>query len=56
VESEHRDPYSPAGTADLNPAGWHGYLSVVLCYVLSGRVLCVVPITRPEESYRLWCV
>jgi hypothetical protein len=24
--------------------------------VLSGRGLCDVPIPRPEESYRLWCV
>ena len=26
------------------------------CCVLSGRGLCVALITRPEESYRLWCV
>jgi len=26
------------------------------CFVLSGRVLCDGLITRPEESYRLWCV
>jgi len=26
------------------------------CCVLSGRGLCDEPITRPEESYRLWCV
>jgi hypothetical protein len=26
------------------------------CCVLSGRDLCDVPIPRPEESYRLWCV
>ena len=26
------------------------------CCVLSGRGLCVGLITRPEESYRLWCV
>jgi hypothetical protein len=25
-------------------------------FVLSGRGLCVGPIPRPEESYRLWCV
>jgi hypothetical protein len=24
--------------------------------VLSGRGLCDGPITRPEESYRVWCV
>jgi len=26
------------------------------CCVLSGRGLCVGLITRPEESYRVWCV
>ena len=26
------------------------------CHVLSGRGLCDELITRPEESYRLWCV
>jgi len=26
------------------------------CWVLSGRGLCDELITRPEESYRLWCV
>jgi len=26
------------------------------CCVLSGRGLCDELITRPEESYRLWCV
>jgi len=26
------------------------------CCVLTGRGLCDEPITRPEESYRLWCV
>jgi hypothetical protein len=26
------------------------------CCVLSGRDLCVGLITRPEESYRVWCV
>ena len=25
-------------------------------FVLSGRSLCDELITRPEESYRLWCV
>jgi hypothetical protein len=25
------------------------------CYVLPGRGLCVGLITRPEESYRVWC-
>jgi hypothetical protein len=27
-----------------------------VCCVLSGTGLCVVLITSPEESYRLWCV
>jgi len=26
------------------------------CRVLSGRGICDELITRPEESYRLWCV
>jgi hypothetical protein len=26
------------------------------CFVLSGRGICDELITRPEESYRLWCV
>jgi len=26
------------------------------CHVSSGRGLCDELITRPEESYRLWCV
>ena len=26
------------------------------CFVLSGRGVCDELITRPEESYRLWCV
>jgi hypothetical protein len=26
------------------------------CCVVSGRGLCDRPITRPEESYRVWCV
>jgi hypothetical protein len=34
----------------------HGCLSVVSVVCLSGRGLCDGLITRPEESYRLWCV
>jgi hypothetical protein len=26
------------------------------CCVLSGRGLCDGPITRPGESYRMWCI
>jgi hypothetical protein len=45
---------SLAGIAGSNPAG---SMSVCCeCCVLSGRGLCVGLITRPEESYRVWCV
>ena len=27
-----------------------------MCRVLSGKGLCDELITRPEESYRMWCV
>ena len=38
----------------IPPAAW---VSVPCeCCVLSGRGLCVGLITRPEESYRVWCV
>ena len=38
----------------IPPGAW---MSVCCeCYVLSGRGLCDELITRPEESYRLWCV
>ena len=46
---------SPAEIVGSNPTGGHGWLSVV-SVVLSGRGLCDELITRPEESYRLWCV
>jgi len=45
---------SPAEIVGSNPHRGHGCLSVVS--VLSGRGLCDELITRPEESYRLWCV
>ena len=32
------------------------WASMFFCCVLSGRDLCDELITRPEESYRLWCV
>ena len=38
----------------IPPGAW---MSVCCeCCVLSGRGLCAELITRPEESYRLWCV
>jgi hypothetical protein len=43
------------GIAGSNPAG--GMMSVSCeCCVLSDRGLCDGLITRPEESYRVWCV
>jgi hypothetical protein len=45
-----------AGIADSNPAGDIGRLSLVSVVVLLGRGLCVGLITRPDESYREWCV
>ena len=38
----------------IPPAAW--IFVCCECYVLSGRGLCDELITRPEESYRLWCV
>ena len=35
----------------IPPRAW-----MFVCCVLSGRGLCDELITRPEESYRLWCV
>ena len=45
---------SPAEIVGSNPIG--GMDVCRECCVLSGRGLCDVLITRPEESYRLWCV
>ena len=44
---------SPVEIAVFNPTGG---MDVCLLRVLSGRGLCDELITRPEESYRLWCV
>ena len=46
--------HSPAEIVGSNPAG--GTNVSYDCCVLSGRGLCVGPITRPEEFYLLWCV
>jgi hypothetical protein len=38
----------------ISPGAW---VSVSCgCCVLSGRGLCIGPITRTEESYRVWCL
>ena len=44
---------SPAEIVGSNPTGGK---DVCLLWVLLGRCLCDELITRPEESYRLWCV
>jgi hypothetical protein len=46
---------SLAGIAGSNLAGAWMFVCCKCC-VLSGRGLCDGLITRPEESYRLWCV
>jgi len=38
----------------IPPAAWTFFCCE--CYVLSGRGLSDELITRPEESFRLWCV
>jgi hypothetical protein len=45
---------SLAGIVGSNPAG--AWMSVSCECCVSGKGLRVGPITRPEESYRLWCV
>ena len=46
---------SLSGVAGSNTAG--AWMSICCeCCVLSGTGLCDGLITRPEESYRLWCV
>jgi hypothetical protein len=45
----------PLAGWDLNPARSMKSVSCECC-VLSGRGPCVGPITRTEESYRVWCV
>ena len=45
---------SHAGIAGSNPA--EAWVSISFEYCVSGRGLCVGPITRPVEFYRLWCV
>jgi hypothetical protein len=42
-------------TVGSNPTGVWMFVCCECC-VLPGRGLCDELITRPEESYRLWCV
>ena len=46
---------SPAEIVGSNPTGSWMFVCCEFC-VLSGRGLCDELITRPGESYRLWCV
>jgi len=45
---------SPPEIVVSNPTGGMDVCSE--CRVLSGRGLCDELITRPKQSYRLWCV
>jgi len=47
--------HSPAEIVGSNPTEEWMFVCREYC-VLSGRGLCDELITRPEESYRLWCV
>ena len=47
---------SPAEIVGSNPTGGIDVFFCCECCLLSGRGLCDELITRPEESYRLWCV
>jgi len=47
--------YTPAEIVGSNQDGAWKYVSCECC-VLSGRGLSDVPITRPDESYPVWCV
>ena len=47
--------HSFAGVAGVKPTGVGMSFSCGSC-VLSGRGFCDGPISRPEESYRVWCV
>ena len=47
---------SLAEIAGSNTTGGMDVCESYECCVLSGRGLCDGAITRPEESYRLWCV
>ena len=48
--------HSLAGIAGSNPTGDMDICLLWILCVFSRRGLCVWLITRPEESYRVWCV
>jgi hypothetical protein len=45
--------HAPAAIVGSNPTGG---VNIFLLCVLSGRGLCDDLITRPDESFRLWCI
>ena len=55
ISAGERPCRSPAEILGSNPTGAWRFVCCE-CRVLSGRGLCDELITRPEESYRLWCV
>ena len=55
ISAGERPCRSPAEVLGSNPIGTWIFVCCE-CRVLSGRGLCVELITRPEESYRRWCV
>ena len=54
ISAGERRGRSPAEIVGSNPTGGMGVCYE--CCELSGRSLCYELISRPEESYRLWCV
>ena len=44
-----------AWVCDRSLAGFVDFLSLVSVVCCQVEVSCVGPITRPEESYRVWC-
>ena len=55
ISAGERQGRSPAEIVGSNPTGAWIFVCCE-CRVFSGRGLCDELITRPEESYRLWCV
>jgi hypothetical protein len=49
--NEAQDTNKQTKHKKIPPGAW-----MFVCCVLSGRGLCDELITRPEQSYRLWCV
>jgi hypothetical protein len=52
TKMDQREKTTDRQKKKIPPGAW----MFVLCLLWSGRGLCDEPISRPEESYRLWCV